>query len=211
MAKEKLGIYGGSFSPIHEGHIKSALAFLEVMRLDKLLIVPTANPPHKTVDGATADQRFEMARLAFEKEAAYIDGRLEISDFEMKREGKSYTIYTLEHYCSDDREPYMLFGTDMFLSLHRWYRAEDIFRLCKIVLMRRENDVENDVPIEEKKREYRDRFGADIYEIKEPPTVISSTELRLRIRLGDESDNLIPPAVKEYIRKNNLYKNRNDN
>jgi len=79
------------------------------------------------------------------------------------------------------------------------------------VLMRRENDVENDVPIEEKKREYRDRFGADIYEIKEPPTVISSTELRLRIRLGDESDNLIPPAVKEYIRKNNLYKNRNDN
>lgn len=206
MAKEKLGIYGGAFSPIHEGHVRSALAFLEAAKLDRLLIVPTANPPHKTVEGASARERFEMVRLAFENEAAYIDGRIRISDFEMTREGKSYTVYTLEHFASPERELYMLVGTDMFLSLHRWFRAQDIFRLARIVLMRRENETENDLLIEEKKKQYTESFGACVYEIQQTPTVISSTELRCRLRGGSESEELIPDAVEAYIRKNNLYK-----
>lgn len=206
MAKEKLGIYGGAFSPIHEGHVRSALAFLEAAKLDRLLIVPTANPPHKTVEGASARERFEMVRLAFENEAAYIDGRIRISDFEMTREGKSYTVYTLEHFASPERELYMLVGTDMFLSLHRWFRAEDIFSLARIVLMRRENETENDLLIEEKKKQYTESFGACVYEIQQTPTVISSTELRCRLRSGSESEELIPDAVEAYIRKNNLYK-----
>lgn len=206
MAKERLGIYGGSFSPIHEGHVRAALAFLDAMELDKLLIVPTANPPHKTVDGATAEERFEMARLAFCETDAYKSGRIEVSDYEMTREGKSYTVYTLEHFTSHERELYMLVGTDMFLSLYRWFRSEDIFSLADIVLMRRECDAEIGETLSEKRREYEEKFGARIHEIDEPPVVISSTEIRTRLRSGSSAQEHIPDAVEKYIRTNNLYK-----
>ena len=206
MAKEKLGIYGGAFSPIHEGHVRAALAFLDTMKLDKLLIMPTANPPHKVVNGATAQERFEMARLAFCETDAYKSGGIEVSDFELTREGKSYTIYTLENFASPDRELYMLVGTDMFLSLDKWFRADDIFSLAAIVLMRRENDSENMVSIEQKKMIYREDHDARILEINEPPTVISSTELRARLYNGDPLDGYIPPKVEEYIKNKYLYR-----
>ncbi len=206
MAKERLGIYGGAFSPIHEGHIRASLAFIEAMELDKLLVIPTGNPPHKTIEDATAEERFEMTRLAFLETEAYKSGKLEVSDYEMTREGKSYTVYTLEHFASEDRELYLLVGTDMFLTLERWFRAADIFGLASIVLMRRENDEENKVQIEIKKEKYRNEFGARIYEIDEPPTVISSTELRSRIIGGRETAEFIPDSVTDYINKKNLYK-----
>ena len=96
---ERLGIYGGSFSPIHSGHVRAACAFLEAMDLDRLLIMPTAQSPHKPKDPwASADDRLTMCRLAFEDIPAYHDGRLQVSDFEVKREGKSYTVYALEHF-----------------------------------------------------------------------------------------------------------------
>lgn len=208
MKKEKLGIYGGSFSPIHDGHVRAALIFLETMELDKLLVIPTANPPHKTVEGATAEERFEMARLAFCETDAYKSGRLEISDYEMTVEGKSYTVYTLEHFASADRELYMLVGTDMFLSLYRWFRAETIFALTNIVLMRRECDTEVGAAIAEKRREYEEKFGARIYEIDEVPLVISSTEIRSKLRAGDGTEEHIPDAVEKFIRDKNLYKDQ---
>jgi len=209
MDKEKIGIYGGSFSPIHEGHVRAAVAFLDSMKLDKLLVIPTGNPPHKVIDSATAEERFEMARLAFCDTEAYKSGRLEISDYEMTREGKSYTVYTLEHFASDSRELYMLVGTDMFLSLHKWFRCEDIFALASIVLVRRENDADKTVQIEEKKKLYRTDFNARIFEINEPPTVISSTEIRTILKDGDGVAEYIPPAVEDYISKRNLYKDKN--
>ena len=206
MAKERLGIYGGAFSPIHEGHIKAALAFLDNMKLDRLLIMPTANPPHKVVSGATAEERFEMACLAFCDTEAYKNGRLEVSDFELTREGKSYTVYTLEHYASPERELYLLVGTDMFLSLDKWFRAEDIFSLAAIVLMRREADTDNKMSIEQKKMIYREDYDARILEINEPPTVISSTELRTRLHNGVPLDGYIPPKVEAYIKIKYLYR-----
>ena len=204
MPKEKIGIYGGSFSPIHEGHVRAALAFLDAMKLDRLLIIPTGNPPHKTVEGASAEERFEMTRLAFCETPAYKSGKLSVSDYEMTREGKSYTVYTLEHFSSPDRELYMLVGTDMFLSLHRWYRAQDIFRLTNIALMRRENEDANTAAIAEKKRDYTERFGARIFELDEPVTEISSTELRRRISDGSEREELIPSVV-EIISTKRIY------
>lgn len=206
-AKERLGIYGGTFSPIHSGHVKAAYAFLEAMALDRLLVIPTAVPPHKApVEGASAADRIEMARLAFCDGEAYKSGRLAISDYETTLEGKSYTVYTLEHFTSPERELYLLVGTDMFLTLDKWYRAEDIFRLANIVLMRRERDAVNSLLIEQKCAEYMEGFSARIYEIDEPPIVVSSTKLRERLCSRLDTDGLIPEAVARYIEENDLYR-----
>ncbi len=94
---KRLGIYGGSFSPIHSGHVKAAQAFLEIMELDKLLIMPSGLSPHKPKDPfATGEDKLNMCRLAFEDCRDYLSGKLSVSDFEVSREGKSYTVYTLE-------------------------------------------------------------------------------------------------------------------
>ncbi len=202
----RLGIYGGTFSPIHMGHVRAAHAFLETMELDKLLVIPTSVPPHKAeIVGATAADRLKMAQLALEDSAEYQNGRIEVSDYEMTRDGKSYTVYTLEHFAAPEVELFMLVGTDMFLTLARWYRAEDIFRLAHIVLMRRETDVDNAAKIEQKYREYTENFGARITMIPEPPLVVSSTELRERMQNGQSTDGFLPDRVARYIAENNLY------
>lgn len=198
----KLGIYGGTFSPVHLGHVKAAYAFLDAMQLDRLYVMPTAEPPHKAeVEGASAAHRLEMLRLAF----AGSDERLEVSDYEIRRAGKSYTVITLEHFAAPDTQLFLLVGTDMFLTLDRWRRAEDIFRLTDIVLMRRETDAENEGLIREKLAEYREKFDARLHEIPTMPLVISSTELRHRLKNGQSTAGLIPESVAAYIAENNLY------
>jgi nicotinate-nucleotide adenylyltransferase len=200
---ERIGIYGGTFSPIHSGHVRAALAFLKSMELDRLYVIPTASPPHKSeVAGANSKDRLEMVRLAFSDVA---DRRIEVSDFEIKREGKSYSIYTLEHFSKPGREIFMLVGTDMFLTLHEWYRAEDIFRIARIVLMRREHDNSLLSAINEKIQEYKEKYGANISIIDVPPLEISSTRLREMLQNGDPVDGLIPDNVIKYITDNNLY------
>ncbi len=200
---KRLGIYGGTFSPVHLGHVRAAQAFLADMRLDELLIMPTAKPPHKAaVEGASDAERFEMLQLAF----AGCDARLSVCDFEIKRAETSYTVLTLEHFAAADTRLFLLVGTDMFLTLANWKRAEDIFRLAEIVLMRREADAENVVRIADKCKEYAERFGAKIHQIDEPPTVLSSTELRARVQSGRSTEGLIPSAVAAYIAERGLYR-----
>ncbi len=197
----KLGIYGGTFSPIHMGHVLAAKSFLESLELDRLLIMPTALPPHKSeVLGASAEDRLEMAKRAFEG----CDERIVISDFEISRGGKSYTINTLEHFAPGN-ELFLLVGSDMFLTLDEWRRAEEIFALADIVLKRRENDPETDILIKRKTDEYRSRFGARIHFIAAPALEVSSTELRERITARGADDVLLPCGVCEYIREKGLY------
>ncbi len=197
----KLGIYGGTFSPIHMGHVLAAQSFLESLELDRLLIMLTALPPHKSeVLGASAEDRLEMAKRAFKG----CDERIIISDFEISRGGKSYTINTLEHFAPGN-ELFLLVGSDMFLTLDEWRRAEDIFSLADIVLKRRENDPETNILIKCKSDEYRSRFGARIHFIAAPTLEVSSTELRERIAAGGSDDALLPCGVSEYIREKGLY------
>lgn len=179
----------------------AAESFLEQLALDRLLIIPTAEPPHKTeAAGASAIDRLEMARLAFGED----DRRIEISAFEIERGGKSYTISTLEHFAPGN-ELFMLVGSDMFITLDEWRRAEDIFALTDIALKRREGDPRLDIIIKQKADEYRSRFGARIHFIASPTLEVSSTELRERIANGDISTELIPEGVADYIRTRGLY------
>ena len=129
----RIGIYGGTFAPIHNGHVEAARAFMEQMKLDYLFVIPTCLPPHKQVDSSDDPlYRLRMCELAFRG----IDGVV-ISDVEIARGGKSYTYDTLVELSRPDARLFLLCGTDMVLTFDKWYRFEDIFKLCYPTYVRR--------------------------------------------------------------------------
>ena len=188
-----IGIYGGTFNPPHLGHVLAAKAAKEALGLNKVLLVPDAEPPPTPV------QRVEMARLATQDEPW-----LEVSEMELGRPGKSYTSDTLralaEQYPGDTL--YLLMGTDMFLSLHTWHEPDVICHLAVIVGMHREED--KDGTMEQQKSLLEERFGAKAVVLHNVPLEISSTHLRRMLILGG-ADHYMNPGVLSYIRENGLY------
>ena len=198
----RVGIYGGSFSPIHNGHVAAAKAFMEQMWLDLLYVIPAGIPPHKQADGgADPWQRLRMCELAMEG----MDGVI-ISDMEIRREGKSYTVDTLRALSKADDRLFLLMGTDMLLSLDSWRDPETIFRLCYPVYMRREGkDPVLDNRIVSKIAEYQQKYGKVVRRIVGEPVPVSSTLVRERLARGESISGLGPPAVEQYIRDHKLY------
>ena len=147
----RIGIYGGSFSPIHNGHIRALKAFLEQMQLDFVYVIPTYNPPHrksgKVID---SEHRMKMCELALKD----VEGVV-VSDIEIKRGGTSYTVDTLRSLYNENNRLFLLMGTDMMLTLDTWRSPAEIFKLCYPVYMRRETDAENDALIVKKISERR--------------------------------------------------------
>ena len=198
----KIGIYGGTFSPPHLGHVRAAEAFICEMGLDKLLVIPAFLPPHKSEDEHIAPAlRLAMCRLTFRMD------RAEVSPMELCRGGRSYTVETLEilkrRYPDD--ELYLLCGTDMILSFDTWYRAADIFRLCTVVYIRREDDDKKEREIDKKIAFYVKQFDAEIRHIKAKPLEISSTEIRRRIKEGKSLSGFVTPAAERFILDYKLY------
>ena len=149
----RIGIYGGTFSPPHNGHIAAAKAFMEQMWLDFLYVIPTGTPPHKEMSVPTdAAHRLEMCRLAF----SGVEG-VYVSDMEMRREGRSYTVDTLRELTGEDRRLFLLCGTDMMLTLDQWREPEEIFKLAYPVYIRREKDAILDKKIVQKIAEYNEK------------------------------------------------------
>ena len=203
----ELAIYGGTFAPVHIGHVHAAKAFFNAVKPDKLLIIPTLIPPHKQLKykDNPAD-RLEMLKLAF-KDEAYYGEKIFISDYEINSPPPSYTINTLRHFSAPDTHITFLVGTDMFLTLNRWKNAEEIFKLCTIAFMKREQNDENNAIINEKLFIYRNKYNADIKIIDTPPIEISSSELRLGS--DEEMKKYLPSAVYEYIKEHGLYEDDN--
>ncbi len=202
---EILGIYGGTFSPPHRGHRKAAETFLEAIRPDTLLIIPTFLPPHKEVSPADSpEHRLAMTRLAFSGLPNTV-----VSDMEIVRRGRSYTYDTLTSLSREGRELYFLCGTDMLLTVDKWYRAEDLFRLCTFVLERREYDRSLDSEVSDRIAYFRQHYGARIVEIAIEPIPISSTDVRTAASAGASRDalaELVPDSVADYIVSNGLYR-----
>ena len=199
----RVGIYGGTFSPVHNGHVAAAKAFMEQMWLDILYIIPTGVSPHKTMKGdATAADRLEMCRLAF----ADMEGVI-VSDLEIKREGKSYTVDTLRELYDPDGRLFLLMGTDMLLTLDRWREPEEIFRLCYPVYIRRENNDSLEGAIVEKITSYQQKYGKVVRRIVAPAIEISSTDVRAAVAEGFPIEGAVPKAVAAYIREHDLYRN----
>lgn len=201
-APTRVGIYGGTFAPIHKGHVQAAKLFMEQMRLDYLMIIPAGIPPHKQVDFADDPvHRLRMCELAF----ADIDGVV-ISDMEIRRAGKSYTVDTLRELSAPDRRLLMLCGTDMVLSFDAWREYKEILSLCYPVYMRREGDAFLDKMIVEKLAKYYQETGKMFRRLLGDPIEISSTEIRKRVKAGEDITDLVPPLVAAYIAENGLYR-----
>ena len=199
----RVGIYGGTFSPVHNGHVAAAKAFMEQMWLDILYVIPTGVTPHKTMKGdATAADRLEMCRLAF----AGMEGVI-VSDLEMRREGKSYTVDTLRELYDPDGRLFLLMGTDMLLTLDKWREPEEIFRLCYPVYVRREEDADLDGAIVEKIKSYQEKYGKVVRRIVAPAIELSSTDVRRAVAEGFPIEGAVPPAVADYIHTHGLYRN----
>lgn len=202
MKKRKIGIYGGTFSPPHVGHVAAAESFARAIAFDKLIIMPDFLPPHKEFDGnVSAEDRLRMCELAF----SHIKN-VEVSDLEIKRGGRSYTAVTLEELSAPDAELYFLCGTDMFLTLGEWYLPEKIFSSAIICLIRRESDPENDFRITNLAKEYKKKYSAKIIDIQGQIVEISSSEVREAIKNSKEITKHLSDRVYEYILEKDLYK-----
>ncbi len=198
----KIGIYGGTFSPVHNGHVRAAKLFMQYVKLDKLIIMPTGIPPHKEVtEPITSQMRYEMCKAAF----LPLSPIVEVSDYEIKKEGKSYSILTVEHLSREGDALCLLCGEDMICSLDSWYRADELMKKAEFATIAREEDGKERVL--EAARKLEENFGARITVINEPALQISSTEVREAVAAGRDVSKLVPEAVLRIIKENGLYGN----
>ena len=197
----KIGIYGGTFNPIHTGHIHAAKQAQRTLGLDKLLMIPDRIAPHKEIPSGspTPEQRMDMLRLAVAGETG-----MEVSNIELKREGKSYSYLTVEAIRAEypDAGIYLLMGTDMFLSFHTWMHPERITAEATLAVMYRGEKGEA-AKIEARKAEM-EAEGVRVVLIQNDTINISSTQLRRLIAFQCASE-FLPAGVGEYIRENGLY------
>ena len=197
----RIGIYCGTFAPIHNGHVNAAKAFMDQMQLHYLFIIPTALDPSKIRnEGDEAQHRMKMCELAFEGETGVV-----ISDMEIERGGISYTVDTLRALSREDRRLFMLVGTDMALKLDQWREPEEIFKLCYPTYVRRESDKLLENQIIEKNTKYLNDYGKICRRIMTNEIELSSTEIREKVKKGEDISDLVPEKVAEYIKENKLY------
>ncbi len=196
-----IGLFGGAFNPPHNGHVSAAAQAMEALALDKLYVMPTGHPPHKALppDAPPPFARLAMTGLAFSGLPGCV-----VSDWELARQGRSYTVDTLdwlqERY--PDATLTLLVGADMFLSLQEWYRAEDIFLLARVAVLARAAG--QDKALAGHAAFLAHRFDAAIDIIPHTPIAVSSSELRLLLKAGGGRDYL-PEPVAAYIAAHHLY------
>ena len=198
---EKIGIYGGTFNPLHTGHLHAAKQAIETLELDKLILIPDRIAPHKEIPEGTAtpEQRMEMLRIATKNEP-----KMEVSDIELKREGKSYSYLTVEQISREypNAKLYLLMGTDMFTSFHTWVEPERITAKAALAVMYRGDKGEAEA-IEEAKARMESR-GAEVVLVKNDVIAISSTQMR-RLLAFQCAGPFLPEGVEDYIRAQGLY------
>lgn len=203
----KIGIYGGTFNPPHLGHITAARAVFEMLKLDRLLIVPDGQPPHKDLPPGSPppEQRLLLTRLAAEDTG--LGDRVEVLDLELRREGRSYTSDTLArlHALYPGDELWLLMGADMFLTLHRWHKPETILSLAGVAAFGRTEADTEELFAAQRDYLYRTYPQARLFTLTIPGVVdVSSTALREMLSRG-EGANYLAPAVYGTILREHLY------
>ena len=194
--------FGGSFNPIHHGHLRCAQAVAEQGGYDRVVLIPSARPPHKpdNPELAPAADRLAMCQLAV-NERRGVSPPFEVSDIETRRSGPSYTIETAQQLRNaGEKDFYWLIGADMLLSLPKWHRPLELLRDVHFVVMARPGwTIDwNDLP--EEFRHLKDQVVAT------PIIDISSTEIRRRVRQNLPIDELVPLSVARYIAAHQLYR-----
>ena len=198
----RIGILGGTFNPIHNGHIMLAQYCKNEVQLDKIILVPTCTPPHKSNKHlADESHRLKMCSLASNS----LEG-FEVSDVEIRRKGKSYTYETLSYFKEiyPDDELYFIMGADMFLSLHIWKNPEVIFSHSNIIAIPR--DESNIADLQSYYSSVIQPMGAKAVILPNSVKQVSSTQIRDNINNKNIIKSLIDENVLDYIEKNNLYR-----
>lgn len=209
-----IGIYGGTFDPIHYGHLRTALDVKEAVGLDEIRLIPCQIPPHRGTPGATPEQRLAMLRAAL----TGAEPGFRIDTRELERAGPSYMVDTLGSIRADigAAEPLCLIvGLDAFLGLHRWHRWRQLFELAHILVMRRPGPVP-DLPDELRAgldsratatpEPLRQRPAGLIHFVPVTQLDISATQIRRAIATGRSARYLAPDAVLDLIRRLDLYR-----
>ncbi len=196
---KKIGVYGGSFDPVHKGHKLLAENLSREINADKVFIIPAATSPFKKGSFASDEDRLNMCRLSFSEDL------FEISDLEIKRGGKSYTIDTVSEikklYPQD--KLYLFMGDDMLLSFHKWYKFDEILKLCTLVCGCRTEDGEKLSQMKAYAENVLDLKENEIVICESEPIETSSTEIREGLKNGDSG--FLDENVYQYIKSRGLY------
>lgn len=200
---KKTGILGGTFDPIHLGHLITAENAWEAAGLDEVLLVPTGCSYFKADQKVTpAGQRYEMAALA-----AAGNPHLRVSDIEVRRPGNSYTAETLSELKRQNPEDqlYYIVGADTLVMMSMWKNPQLIFDSCTLLVETRQDEVGSAGLLEEADK-LREKYGAEIMMLPSRSIEISSTEIRKRVRMGQSIHYLVPDPVEAYIQEHGLYR-----
>jgi nicotinate-nucleotide adenylyltransferase len=203
MGPGKIGIMGGTFDPIHYGHLVTAEAAREKFCLDKVIFVPSGNPPHKrSKEISPGIDRVNMTVLATANNPYF-----EVSDIELKRDGYTYTVDTLKEFIKmygENTRFYFITGADAVMEILTWKDVSTILKLCRIVSAYRPGADINKFRsmVDELERVHR----SNIHLIEVPALAISSTEIRKRVKSGITIKYLLPEKVEKYILEKGLYK-----
>lgn len=202
-----IGLYGGSFDPVHIGHIHAAKTFCKECALDILYVVPAKVSPFKTNNKkhVTDNDRLNMTKLAFDNLSKGISTNIIVSDIEIARQGTSYTIDTLCNLkdMHKDDNIFMLVGSDMFITLGKWKNFNDIFSMCTIFTLSRDKDGQKN--IREYSNLFKDKYNAKIIISDAKEVVASSSDIRKELSKNNNEYNLLTKEVENYIKENNLY------
>ncbi len=204
-----VGVLGGTFDPVHYGHLRPAQQARQALALEEIRIVPAADPPHRRVPVANAAQRLRMVELAVQGLPGF-----RVDDREIRRGGLSYTVPTLESLRAEvgPRPLCLLLGVDTFLDVETWHQWTRLLELAHLVVMQRPGWAFPDpLPawvasrLSRDARELAGQAAGRVYFQAVTPQDISATRLRAAIAAGESVDGQLPPAVWDYIRANRLY------
>ena len=204
-----IGVFGGTFDPVHNGHVLTISELLEKLPFEKILIIPNFLPPHKESSQVSYKHRYEMASMAFKDiPKTIVDNR------ESLRDGPSYAIETVKEIMSEEEgvRVVMIVGSDSFVYIHSWYKWQDLINLVDFVIMKRpdlplsKNKKAKDlVSVKGFKKDLFEDSKLNIFEIEVTPFKISSSSIREKIVKGKKIDHLVNTLVEEYIKKHGLY------
>ncbi|MCI6278168.1 MAG: nicotinate-nucleotide adenylyltransferase [Clostridium sp.] len=201
----KIGILGGTFNPIHNGHIHIGKEALKALALDEVIFVPTGRPRHKLNDASLLNEnlRYRMVGLAIQGHEGF-----SISDYEINKKGFSFTYETLKYFSEiyKDSHLYFISGADCLINIYKWKNVADIFKRATLVVFNRPGFSKEDILAQKKKVE--EDFNTEIIFLDVEPLEISSTDIRKAVKNQDEITDIIPKPVMNFIKEHNLYKSQ---
>ncbi len=214
--KSKIGILGGTFDPVHKGHLAVARLVLDRFQLDRIFFIPAFSPPHKDGELTPFSHRVAMLEACLEKY-----DRMSVSILEAERNAPSYTVETLQvlHQRLEPSCFYLIMGADMFVEIELWYRYAELLQLAKIIIAARPGisldriiaqvaRLPGDFSHDREQQQWSRDDGATIYYCKDIAEPVSSSEIRNRLAEGESISGFVSEPVWEYIREYGLYTQR---